>query len=38
MNITVHGVTYRITTEADVICLVAALETLQAFAMRRKAA
>ena len=37
MNVTVHGVTYRVTTEADIVCLLVALDTLQALA-RRKAA
>jgi hypothetical protein len=37
MNITIHGTTYRVTTEADIICLLGALDILQALA-RRKAA
>jgi hypothetical protein len=34
MAITIHRVTYFVATEADVICLVAALELLQALARR----
>jgi hypothetical protein len=37
MNVTVRGITYRVTTEADIVRLLIALDTLQALA-RRKAA
>ena len=37
MNVTVRGITYRVTTEADIVYLLIALDTLQALA-RRKAA
>jgi hypothetical protein len=38
MNITYRGRTYRVTTEADIVCLCVALETLAALARSRKAA
>ena len=38
MNVTIDHFTYYVATEADIICLVAALDTLQAFARSRKAA
>lgn len=37
MNVTVRGITYRVTTEADIVSLLIALDTLQRLA-RRKAA
>jgi len=37
VNVTYRGTTYRVTTEADIVCLLAALQMLQALA-RRKAA
>ena len=38
MAITIHRITYYVTTEADIICLVVALDTLQALARRKSAA
>jgi hypothetical protein len=32
MNITYRGRTYRVTTEADLLCLLAALHTVHTFA------
>ena len=37
MNVTVGGYTYTVTNEADVICLVVALSTLDALAQRKAA-
>jgi hypothetical protein len=37
MFITVYHTRYHVTTEADIICLVAALELLQALARREAA-
>lgn len=37
MTLTAHGIVYRVTTEADLVRLLAALATLDALA-RRKAA
>jgi hypothetical protein len=37
MRITVNRITYHVATEADIICLVAALDTLAALASRKAA-
>jgi hypothetical protein len=37
MSVTIRGTTYHVATDADVICLVAALELLQALARREAA-
>jgi hypothetical protein len=38
MNISINGRTYRVFTEADIVCLCVALETLAALARSGKAA
>jgi hypothetical protein len=37
MNVTVHGITYHVDTEAELLRLVSALQTLDALARRRAA-